>query len=238
MQIIVRFLGGLSPSQQAVFTEAANRWENIIMSSFEPVTVEGESIEGLLIEARGLTIDGQGQVLGQAGPTLLRPSMIPVKGVMEFDAADLAALEETGSLLSVILHEMGHVLGIGTLWESKGLLSNNNFTGLNAAREYGSLLLSDALPVPVEDMGGPGTAGGHWRETTFADELMTGFISGATQPLSRLTIASLIDLGYDVSFDEADQFALPSNASPRAVQTAMSRICQRMQRTSPQILPY
>ena len=39
-----------------------------------------------------------------------------------FDTADLASLESDGRLLGVILHEMGHVLGIGTIWETFGLL--------------------------------------------------------------------------------------------------------------------
>ena len=35
---------------------------------------------------------------------------------MSFDTADLARMEADGSLTDVILHEMGHVLGFGTLW--------------------------------------------------------------------------------------------------------------------------
>jgi predicted Zn-dependent protease len=36
--------------------------------------------------------------------------MIPAKGRMEFDRADLARMEADGSLTSVIVHEMGHVI--------------------------------------------------------------------------------------------------------------------------------
>ena len=39
---------------------------------------------------------------------------------------------------------------------------------------------------------------------------MTGFISGVSQPLSRMTIASLADLGYKVHLASADSFKLPS----------------------------
>lgn len=35
---------------------------------------------------------------------------------MRFDTDDLAALESDGTLNAVILHEMGHVLGLGTYW--------------------------------------------------------------------------------------------------------------------------
>lgn len=56
--------------------------------------------------------------------------------------------------------------------------------------------------------------GDHWRLTTsgvlLGNELMTGFLDAGTNPLSSLTIASLQDLGYEVSFDAANQFSLPS----------------------------
>ena len=41
---------------------------------------------------------------------------------MSFDTADLASMEADGTLVDVITHEMGHVIGIGTIWEDKGLL--------------------------------------------------------------------------------------------------------------------
>ena len=39
---------------------------------------------------------------------------------MSFDTDDLSRMEQDGSLIDVIIHEMGHVLGIGTLWELTG----------------------------------------------------------------------------------------------------------------------
>ena len=78
----------------------------------------------MIIDASGVGIDGAGGILGQAGPDTLRTgSLLPVHGVMQFDAADLAQLESSGQLVSVITHEMGHVLGIGSIWQQKGLLS-------------------------------------------------------------------------------------------------------------------
>ena len=50
--------------------------------------------------------------------------------------------------------------------------------------------------------GGSGTAGGHWRETTFKTELMTGFLnSGVKNPLSRLSVGTLQDMGYTAVFN-------------------------------------
>jgi hypothetical protein len=61
----------------------------------------------------------------------------------------------------------------------------------------------------VENTGGPGTRDVHWRERVFGSELLTGFVNRAPNPLSRVTAASLGDLGYQVDIDAADDFELP-----------------------------
>lgn len=219
--IMVRFMGGLNARQRSAFTKAADRWTRIIVGDLPRVRVDGEWIDDLLILAQGVAIDGPGRILGQAGPSHLRAAsagaaaFLPVKGQMSFDTADLAKMASDGTLDDVIAHEMGHVLGVGTIWERKGLLrrprtSNPTFAGAGAMGEY--RLLRGATrrrQVPVENTGGPGTADGHWRETVFRNELMSGFISGAGNPLSRLTAASLGDLGYQVDLAAAEPYVLP-----------------------------
>ena len=220
--IKIRFLGGLNARQRSAFTKAADRWTRIIVGDLPRVRVDGEWIDDVLILAQGSAIDGPGRVLGQAGPTHLRPTgagaaaSLPVKGIMSFDTADLSKMATDGTLNDVIAHEMGHVLGIGTIWDMKGLLrrprtSNPTFTGAGAMEEY--RLLRNAARrrrVPVENTGGPGTADGHWRETVFRNELMSGFISAAGNPLSRMTAASLGDLGYKVDLAAAEPYVLPN----------------------------
>jgi hypothetical protein len=152
---------------------------------------------------------------------------------MNFDTADLTDMEQDGSLIDVILHEMGHVLGVGTLWTRSGLLSGSGtsdpeFTGVNAMAEYATLL-SETTPraVPVANTGGPGTAEGHWRELTFDHELMTGFVEQGEMPLSRMTIASLRDLGYEVDMATANSYQLPSPAIVGSLSlTARRRTCR------------
>jgi hypothetical protein len=39
---------------------------------------------------------------------------------------------------------------------------------------------------------------------------MTGFINSGTNPLSRVTIGSLRDLGYSVNYTVADPYQLPN----------------------------
>jgi hypothetical protein len=219
-KIEVRFAGGLTAAQKDAFKTAAQRWSKVIVGDLPSVMVGGELIDDLLIMAQGVPIDGPGKILGQAGPTHLRPvaagasAFLPAKGLMSFDTADLAKMEADGTLVDVIAHEMGHVIGIGTIWDHKGLLAgagsiNPHFTGAGAQREYGVLKGTGPTAVPVENTGGPGTVDSHWREAVFKNELMSGFIAAPDNPLSRMTVASLADLGYEVDLGAAEPYALP-----------------------------
>ncbi len=220
-KIEVRFLGGLTPAQKNAFKTAADRWTKVIVGDLPSVQVDGEIVDDLLILAQGVAIDGPGGILGQAGPTHLRPAsagrsaFLPVKGIMSFDTADLAKMQQNGTLKDVITHEMGHVIGVGTIWALKGKLSgagtaNPRFTGAAAKAEFGKLTAAGAAEVPVENTGGAGTRDGHWRETVFRTELMSGFIASPNNPLSRMTVASLRDLGYTVDLARAEPYLLPN----------------------------
>jgi hypothetical protein len=241
--IDVRFTGGLSARQQEAFAAAADRWTRMVVGDLPAVVVDGETVDDVLILASGVDIDGSGQVLGRAGPTQLRPvsaGLLPAVGQMQFDTADLAQMERDGTLDDVITHEMGHVLGIGTLWSRLGLLSgagtdDPTFTGTGAVGAWTELGGSGG--VPVENTGGPGTREGHWREAVFGDELMSGFVAEAGNPLSRVTVASLGDLGYVVDLDAAEPYRLPAGAEgSAAIVGPPGRRC-RVGRPTPRVLP-
>src|SRR5690606_27298751 len=136
---------------------------------------------------------------------------LPITGMMSFDTDDLDDMLAEGILDEVVLHEMGHVLGIGTLWDWVGLLNDANrddpfFTGTNARQGFnnvgGTAYVGNKVPVEGE-YAGPGTACAHWRESVFDNELMTGFIGSGANPLSQVSVRSLIDLGYSVSVGES-----------------------------------
>ncbi len=221
-KIEVRFIGGLNQRQKNAFKKAADRWSRVIIGDVPSVEVDGEVIDDVLILTEGTAIDGPGEILGQAGPSFLRPrsagaaAFLPAKGEMSFDTADLRAMERDGTLNDVITHEMGHVLGIGTIWSDKRLLRgeggrNPTFTGAAAMAEYRTLRggMGTLKGVPVEATGGEGTRDSHWRESVLAHELMSGFVETGGNPLSRLTVASLQDLGYRVNLAAAEPYALP-----------------------------
>lgn len=184
-------------------------------------TTLNETVEGLLIFATIEPIDGPGKVLGSAGPCYVRSgSNLTSVGRMRFDVADLENMIANGSLKNVIMHEMLHVLGVGTLWTTQNLL-----TGLGSTPRFIGTLASDACltehagvgtctnGVPVEDCVGiagcgAGTINSHWKELTFTNELMTGYINGGINPFSKMTIQSLADLGYGVNATQSDEYSL------------------------------
>jgi hypothetical protein len=242
--IEIRFFGRtLSTSQQALFTSAAARLRAAVVGKLPPVDATGadpancqvtgaaplaETIDGVLIYASIDSIDGPKKILAQAGPCYFRlgsdgqDDFRTAIGVMKFDSADIAFLDASGNLQEVITHEMLHVLGFGTFWDStaKNLLINSGTPsvayvgagGTAGCRSIGGNITC-ANSVPVEgSQGGDGTLNGHWRESTFVNELMTGFINSGTNPLSAMTIRSLEDLGYTVDVAAADAYGIPGGS--------------------------
>lgn len=208
-------LRGLTASQQAIFRDAAARWQQIIVGDLPNAVYGSRPVDDLLIDVSAGYIDGRGGILGGASADRFRPgTLLPYHGTSQFDTADLTQMEANGTLRDVVLHEIGHVLGIGTIWQSRGLLvgantSDPRFLGPLATAEYNALSGGHADSVPVSNTGGAGTRNGHWRETIFANELMTGYVGpGLSLPLSRITVASLADLGYQVDLASADPYRL------------------------------
>lgn len=230
--IDVRLNGTLTPSQEAAFAAAAERWGEIVRTGLPSVSVNvaagacapgapafAGTVDDLTIDAIVTPIDGVGGTLGSAGPCIIRTTGgLPAYGVMRFDAVDLARIEADGILGDVILHEMGHVMGIGTRWSAFSLLngsgtSDPTFTGV-VARGAWNALSGAGTPVPVEGTGGAGTANAHWRESVFNAELMTGWVDNGANPISDVTVGSLSDLGYGVDLDAADGYGLPALLAP------------------------
>jgi hypothetical protein len=155
---------------------------------------------------------------------------------MQFDSADLASLETRGFLESVVLHEMMHVLGFGTIWPQSGFLIGDTtttpyFTGpgaRSAFNTYNGGTTYPNSPVPVEgSTGSAGTDNSHWREADFDDELMTGFLDGnVPNPFSATTVASMADLGYVVDVTRADPFRW--GATTVALRAALQGVDQRI----------
>jgi len=216
-----RYLGAVTELQRLAFERAAARWEKVIIGDLPAITssqsgycgVNGTAlnqvVDDLIIFVELVAIDGPGKVLGSAGPCSVRSaSGLPHVGAMRFDIDDVIELEATDRFDNVVLHEIGHILGMGTLWESATVLvgaggADPYFTGVSgrAAFALAGGAAFRGTPVPVENSGGPGTRDGHWRESVLNAEVMTGFVeaAGVRMPLSLVTVGALEDLGYQIT---------------------------------------
>ena len=63
-----------------------------------------------------------------------------------------------------------------------------------------------------------GSRDSHWRVCVLVNELMTGFLTPGANLLSRVTVASLQDLGYEVDEQGGDVYQLNLAPTPPAVQ--------------------
>lgn len=221
-------LNGLTASQRSFAQQAAARWEAIIVGDLPNASYNGQAIDDVLINISSEAIDGAGNVLGYGGPEALRSgSYLPYVGIIVLDTADLNLLEAEGDLLDVFTHEIAHALGFGTIWDHRRLLagvgtSEPVFTGPQARAEYNALFGTNATGVPVEAGGGQGTAYAHWRDTVFQTELLTGWSKPGASPISRITVASMADLGYQVNMAAAEAYARPGGLHGAASLAASS----------------
>lgn len=240
--ISLSFNPNVSTQQQQIFNDAATFLNNTI-TGYDLIY---DGVGAVVPHSLNITvsiplIDGVGGILGSAGPNQAmyydnNPFGAPsyalyytTAGSMQFDSADVSGLIANNSFFGVVLHEMTHVLGIGTLWTINNnvngttyQLYNNGsglYTGPNALNGWKTEFNQPtATAVPVELGGGSGTANGHWNEVDFGagntgfvsyiagldfrQELMTGWAS-TTFFLSTVTLGGLDDLGYTVDYSKA-----------------------------------
>ena len=124
----------------------------------------------------------------------------------------------------VMLHELGHVFGIGTYWyegdmrvvnlPSSARRVDTHFPGPNAVAAFdaagGSGYSGGKVPVtndPAEDA----DAGGHWRGVV-CGEIMTRGICPVSDlnRLSAITLGAIADFGWVVDMSVAEEFTLPA----------------------------
>lgn len=193
---------GYSASERQLFINGMNYWDSIIDGHRDNVARSFT----LTVDAFSQAASGGGVLLGSAGPRDLFFSNVVADahtGNKRFISAGngLARFNthsDAGTLrYSTILHEIGHTLGMGTLWEDNelyndGVDSNHNRTlAGSAAGEYkGSFALAAYQTefnqaassfIPVELSGGVGTAHGHWNEQDNFGASATGITNNKGQ---------------------------------------------------------
>ena len=166
------------------------------------------TVQNTIIFARIDSIDGPGSpgvgnILGQASPCYVNGNAIPFLGFMEFDSLDVSQLVARGQFEKVVLHEIGHVLGIGTVWNFQRSLLNTSITGdpyyvgSGARAQFAAIntVTYSGNPVPVE-MGDSTAAAGDFAVAASQDGWAV--VGGQTPQLVALS-ATLSKRGEQVS---------------------------------------
>ena len=111
-------------------------------------------------------------------------------------STDLKQPSGLSALYYVTLHEVGHLLGIGSLWQysvtvppitsylEDDNVTRNYYNGANALREYRNAFNDQTLVgIPIENNGGIGTANAHLEEgTEFGVTTNDRYINGKLYP--------------------------------------------------------
>lgn len=231
--IEVRFVGDPPDVYAQAFLDAEAKWERIMVEGLADVQVNvnagtcgiphpavNETIDDIVLFVQLDSIDGPGNILGQAGPCIVRNAgTLPLIGRMQFDTADLATFNDAGQLDEIAVHEMAHAMGfIYTIWSELGLNADvggpdSRFLGAGAIARFEAAGGQPQGAVPLETNFGAGSDDSHWDEDLFDSELMTPAINDGANPLSAITIAAMWDMGYSVDIGEADAYMLPGAAA-------------------------
>ena len=213
--IEIRPAGPMDADVVAAFEAAAARWEDAIVRGLSdlPVAIGAgscgtnsagldEVVDDLVVE---VSMVPYFPYAAWAAPCVYGPDDLPRYGFVEVNSVTLDGVRSAGTLDELTLHELGHVLGFGVVWQfGRDLVAgaagvDPRFSGPRALAEYSALGRSGGIPIMTID----GAWQPHW-ESAFFEEVMARVPDGA--PLSRMTIASMADLGYAVDLDAADPY--------------------------------
>ena len=240
----------LTVAQKTLVRQAADRWEEVIVGDLPNVNFASNPINEWIGSPLNATIRVNDvvddvrifvgvqpmdeEVWGAGTPLRIRfPSYLPSVAAFVLNPDVLEGWMPDDDLYALILHEMGHCLGFGTIWDDLGLLKNSSvynpsadtyFFGFQARQAFDQFggRAYRGRKVPVEQDGS-----GHWRWSVFGDELMIGrWVWPYATPLSRITVASMADIGYEVNFNAADAYRVPSTAAAKPVADETRPGCQ------------
>ncbi len=178
------------------------------------------------------------RIAGLGGPCVVRSTGLPLLGTVSLNILLYNNLSDR-KLDDLIQHEVGHVLGLGTIWgrgtfaplvDGDSSATDPIFVGVHALAAFPKLGRSRRFggrTVPLQL-----NVRGHWRGDAFLGELMAPALTTGAQPTSAVTVAALRDLGWNVEPEAYDEYSLPEAVlapgavtarvvSPRVVNTSM-----------------
>lgn len=159
------------------------------------------------------TVRGRGKAGALASPPT---QFVTWGGAITFDRStpwyfgtDAAGLDSTRQdFTSVAVHELIHLLGIGTSTAWANLVTNGTFTGANARAVHGGAT-------------GPPVTGGHWdhdlTDEGFEVAMCPEIEQGARKLATRLDLAALQDIGWTILSDADATIDGAVQAAPAAI---------------------
>ena len=163
----------------AALLRVERMWETVI-TGYQP---------GISVGAIPITIDPTTQGLAAAnysGTTVQGGFTLTTSGFVNVNVNEIenfANWQGVGAngrnyIDELLAHEVGHVLGVGTLWVSNSVYVSNSFqyTGVHGLAAYQAEFNQATAYIPVENAGNAGTPNAHW------DQLMRSSSQEGTPP--------------------------------------------------------
>lgn len=136
-QIEIRYVEGTEPTEQQrqAFDEAVQRWESVIIGDVDDVAVRqlepftcqkitapavDERVDDLLVFVEFGPLDGPGNWTAWGGPCVVRDNYLPAVSSVLIDSDDVGLSLDPW----LAIHELGHALGFGEIWDDLGLLQD------------------------------------------------------------------------------------------------------------------
>ena len=184
-------------------TKLKNRWGPWPASIYEGLENEDVAtqrpvgaIDDIYIAVVVGYIDGKGKRFAEAGPTLVENGDRILAGSIKIEADDIPTILEKDIFLPLMLHEIAHVLGLGTLWKDGVQIDGTTYIGENALEAWREMGCTGDLPLESKE------EKTHWKEECLVTEVFTPKLQfNRAAHISSVTLGALEGMYCPIDFD-------------------------------------